>query len=211
MGEPAPRPSRLSDRFRLFLAASLVVHIGLSLMAFVSVTRPPVKVVRTETKLYPARLYLPGGSRARETFKPVGRQKHVSKPAEKTSDLSHSVPPAPPAGAPVATQHDAVAGAGTDAESAQPAYPVFSPRPVVSNRSLLPASDQQVIVDVKVSAVGEVLEATLVKGIGNGLDQIVLDTVKAWRFQPATVNGTAVATESELIFPFNQSYPTVPS
>jgi protein TonB len=68
-----------------------------------------------------------------------------------------------------------------------------------------------VVVDVKVSAAGDVLEATLVKGIGNGLDQIVLDTVKSWRFHPATINGNPVATEAELVFPFNLNYPTTPS
>jgi outer membrane biosynthesis protein TonB len=46
-----------------------------------------------------------------------------------------------------------------------------------------------------------------VKGIGNKLDQIVLDTVKTWRFQPATVNGKPVPSQDELIFPFNPSYP----
>jgi TonB family protein len=88
---------------------------------------------------------------------------------------------------------------------------VFSPRPPVADRSLLPDSNREVVVDVKVSAAGDVLEATLVKGLGNNLDQIVLDTVKTWRFHPATVNGNAVATEAELIFPFNLSYPTSPS
>ena len=43
------------------------------------------------------------------------------------------------------------------------------------------------------------------------LDSIVLETVKTWKFHPATVDGTPVATESELIFPFNQSYPTNPA
>jgi protein TonB len=62
-----------------------------------------------------------------------------------------------------------------------------------------------------VSSAGDVLEVTLVKGIGNGLDQIVLDTVKSWRFHPATINGNPVATEAELIFPFNRNYPTTPS
>jgi outer membrane biosynthesis protein TonB len=56
-----------------------------------------------------------------------------------------------------------------------------------------------------------VLEATLVKGIGNPLDQIVLSTVKTWRFHPATINGNAVPTEDELIFPFDQSYPIAES
>jgi protein TonB len=75
------------------------------------------------------------------------------------------------------------------------------------DRSLLPDSNKDIVVDVKVSAAGDVLEATLVKGIGNGLDQIVLDTVKTWRFHPATINGSPVATEAELIFPFDLKYP----
>ncbi|MGB6719199.1 MAG: TonB family protein, partial [Terracidiphilus sp.] len=111
----------------------------------------------------------------------------------------------------VSAAHEPLPGNGTDAESADPAFPVFSPRPPVTDRSLLPSSDQQVIVDVKVSASGEVLEATLVKGLGNALDQIVLDTVKTWRFQPATLKGSPVPTEAELIFPFNEKYPTAPS
>ena len=86
-------------------------------------------------------------------------------------------------------------------------FPCFRRGQPVADRSLLPRSNQEVVVDVKVSATGDVLEATLVKGIGNGLDQLVLDTVKTWRFHPATVNGNPVATEAELIFPFNLSYP----
>jgi len=110
-----------------------------------------------------------------------------------------------------ATRIRGLAGSGADRQSADPAFPVFSPHPPVSDRSLLPHSNQEVVVDVKVSAAGDVLEATLVKGIGNGLDQIVLDTVKSWRFHPATINGNPVATEAELVFPFNLNYPTTPS
>lgn len=101
----------------------------------------------------------------------------------------------------------ATTGAGADAQDATPAFPVFSPKPPVKDRALLPAAEQQIVVDVRLSAQGDVLSETLVKGMGNALDQIVLDTVKSWRFQPATLNGTAVASESELIFPFSLSYP----
>jgi len=66
-------------------------------------------------------------------------------------------------------------------------------------------------VDVNLNAAGDVVGASLVKGMGNSLDQIVLDTVKTWRFHPATVNGTAVASQAELIFPFNPSYPITPA
>jgi TonB family protein len=199
------------DRSVRFLALSLTLHIAVSTVAFYSSRHSNVPIVQQEIKYYPVHLYVPGGSRAKSTVQPPGRKKHSPVSHITTSNLALNTPPAPPVGAPVSTPHDAVPGNGTDAESANPAFPVFSPRPPVSDRSLLPTSSQQVVVDVKVSANGDVLEATLVKGLGNGLDQIVLDTVKTWRFHPATLNGNPVPTEAELIFPFNQGYPTKPS
>ena len=66
---------------------------------------------------------------------------------------------------------------------------------------------KKIVVDVKVDEAGAMVSETLVKGLGNRLDQIVLDTVKTWRFQPATVNGKPVATEAEIVFPFDLQYP----
>lgn len=91
---------------------------------------------------------------------------------------------------------------------ATPAFPTYSPKPPVTDRGLLPSSDRQVIVDVTLSAAGEVLSEKLATSIGNALDQLVLDAVKTWRFQPATVNGRPVPSEAEVIFTFNQKYPT---
>jgi len=106
---------------------------------------------------------------------------------------------------------DAAAGNGSDAENANPAFPIFSPRPPVTDRALLPGAEQQIVVDVDLNALGEVTGTSLVKGMGNKLDQIVLDTVKTWKFHPATVNGSPVASQAELIFPFNPKYPVTPS
>jgi hypothetical protein len=101
----------------------------------------------------------------------------------------------------------AMTGNGSDGEDARPAFPVFSPHPPVKDRSLLPASEKKIVVDVKLDAQGAVLSETLVQGMGNQLDKIVLDIALTWRFQPATVNGKPVPSEAELIFPFNSSYP----
>jgi TonB family protein len=98
-------------------------------------------------------------------------------------------------------------GNGSDAQDADPAFPVFSPRPPVHDRALLPASERKIIIDVNVDELGSVVSETLVNGLGNQLDQLVLDTVKTWRFHPATVNGKAVPTQAELVFPFNPNYP----
>jgi protein TonB len=100
----------------------------------------------------------------------------------------------------------ALRGNGSDNADIRPAFPVFSPHPPVHDRSLLPAAEQKIVVDVQVDELGQVVKETLVKGIGNQLDQIVLDVVKKWKFQPATVNGKPVATEAELIFPFDRNY-----
>ena len=101
----------------------------------------------------------------------------------------------------------ALRGIGSDAEDAVPAFPIFGPHPSVRDRSLLPAQEKKIVVDVKLDALGQVLSETLVKGMGNQLDQIVLDTARTWRFQPATVNGKPVPSEAELIFPFGPGYP----
>jgi TonB family protein len=98
-------------------------------------------------------------------------------------------------------------GNGSDNEDARPAFPVFAPKPAVTDGELLPAAEKKIVVDVKVNEEGAVVGETLVKGLGNRLDEIVLDTVKTWRFQPATVNGKPVATEAEIVFPFDSQYP----
>lgn len=98
------------------------------------------------------------------------------------------------------------AGTQTGSEDITPAFPIFSPSPHVADRSLLPAINRNVVVDVNVSAQGEVLDEKLVQGLGNSLDQVILDTVKSWKFHPANSNGNAVASMAELIFPLSSKW-----
>jgi TonB family protein len=76
----------------------------------------------------------------------------------------------------------------------------------VADRSLLPPTNENVVVDVNVSALGEVLDEKLVHGLGNSLDQTILDPVRSWKFHPATVDGNAVASVAELVFPLSQKW-----
>ncbi len=105
----------------------------------------------------------------------------------------------------------ALSGTGGDADDVRPAFPTFSPHPPVNDRSLLPGQEKKIVVDVNVDALGQVVSETLVKGMGNKLDQIVLDIARTWKFQPATVNGKPVPSQAELIFPFSPSYPIADS
>ena len=201
--------ARIRRRMVRFLAVSAALHVLItSVVLMVEHRRQAQTVVEQRpTKFYPAMLLYAGGVKTKWTPAPPGRKKHPQVVKQTTSDLAMNRDPAPAAGAPVSAPESAAAGNGADQQNADPAFPVFSPRPPVADRSLLPNSNEEVVVDVKVSAAGDVLEATLVKGVGNALDQLVLDTVKTWRFHPATVNGNPVATEAELIFPFDRSYP----
>ena len=210
--------TQMRKRRTKFLALSLVLHLLLltaTIHLIRSLHKPAVVSTQSALKFYPAQLFIPGGSKhIKPSPKPYGR-KVTPPPPDQTptpvSDRVAYVAPPTPAGHLRSASHDPVTGVGVDTQSADPAFPVFSPRPPVIDRSLLPATSQQVIVDVKVSAAGDVLEATLVKGLGNALDQLVLSTVKTWHFHPATVNGNPVPTEDELIFPFDQSYPIADS
>ena len=103
-------------------------------------------------------------------------------------------------------QQPATLGTGTGTDNAEPALPVYNPQPGVPDRALLPAGRKNVIVEVEIDALGDVTDERLVSGLGNALDQIVLDTVKAWRFRPATLNGTAVASVEDVVIPFNHDW-----
>jgi len=120
------------------------------------------------------------------------------------NDAGGGAPPTPHEGE---GRGNAANGNGSNDEDARPAFPVFSPKPVVTERGLLPPAEEKIVVDVKVDEEGAVVSETLVKGLGNRLDGIVLETVKTWRFQPATVNGKPVETEAEIVFPFDLQYP----
>jgi TonB family protein len=115
---------------------------------------------------------------------------------------------APPVTAP--QQPPSMVGSGTGDEDAEPAFPVYFPQPGVADRSLLPVTEQKIIVNVNISAQGEVTDEILVQGLGNGLDQAVLSAVRSWRFQPATLNGAPVASVQQLVFPFGRNTPTTP-
>lgn len=204
--------AKLRKGIARFLVFSAVLHILVTLIFVTVKLQPKSQAVRENlTKYYPAMVLSAGSTHAKWTPEPAGRKKHPKQAKPVTTDLAINTKPAPAAGQPAQTPNSTAAGNGADQQNAEPAFPIFSPRPPISDRSLLPSSSQQVIVDVKVTATGDVLEATLVKGISDALDQLVLNTVKTWRFHPATVNGTAVATEAELIFPFDRKYPTTPS
>jgi protein TonB len=213
-------PAERSKRLLRAITFSLALHASFFSFAFLFGSRPAIRVIEPVKTQVVAQLAISGGSHAIRITLPVSQfAAHTHEPtpntdAAKKTDIPMQVPALKKSGGgSTKNPHHgdgsstALTGNGSDALDIHPAFPVFSPHPPVSDRSLLPSSEEKIIVDVSVDAFGQVVSENLVKGLGNRLDKIVLETVKTWRFQPATLNGKPVATEAELIFPFNLDYP----
>jgi TonB family protein len=198
---------------------SLACHTSALALLLAGATRATLKP-RHSTLCCVVTLQVAGGSRAPRLSLPKGpaandsaKRPTVPEPLPRPASLPREQHLAKASGTNAAASHpsdsgtNSVAGNGNDAQNTTPAFPVFYPNPAVHDRSLLPASELQVIVDVHLNAGGEVVSESLVKGIGNALDRIVLDAVKTWRFQPATVEGKPVESEDEVIVPFSPRYP----
>jgi TonB family protein len=128
-----------------------------------------------------------------------------AKPAPALQALQPSKSPGGQSSA--AKSNPEITGQGSDTQSMYPAYPTVSPSPQVRDRLLLPPTSQKIVVDVDLGTDGQVQQATLVSGLGNALDQLVLDTVHGWQFHPAMLNGKPIASRMELVFPFDKNYP----
>jgi TonB family protein len=213
-------PTQLGKRRTPAVLLSVVLH-G-SLLAFVvvlgraartTVVEPAplsaMALVEHAGASHAVKLLLPVMDTAAHTPKPApnvdATQKAIVPLKEKHSKISGGGAPKTPHAGDGSGQ--ALRGNGSDDQDVHPGFPIFSPHPPLKDRSLLPAAEVKVVVDVKVDALGQVVSETLVKGVGNQLDKLCLDIVWTWRFQPATVNGKPVPSEAELIFPFTPSYP----
>lgn len=213
-------PAERSQRPYRAIVVSIAVHGAFFASVFLFGTRVIVRVIPPVKTQSVAQLAFSGGSHAIRIQLPIDqfsahtREPAPRAPAAKRTDIPMQVPALKKSGggSTRAPHHGdgsstALTGNGSDAQDIHPAFPIFSPHPPVTDRSLLPSSEQKIVVDVSVDAFGQVVSENLVKGMGTVLDKIVLETVRTWRFQPATLNGKPVATEAELIFPFNQDYP----
>ena len=214
---PDTRRSRLRDALPMY--ASLGAHATLAVLIVTGTIQLKPKLVRTGGEYQIAMVQVAGGSvipKSSLFVAPNGARTAESeqpdhKPSVHLKPEKRIVPKASGSQAEEARSQDhgssSAAGNGSSAQNATFAFPTFSPKPPVTDRSLLPASDRQVVLTVKLNEAGEVIDETLVTGLGNALDQMALVTVKTWRFQPATLNGQPIASEAEVIFTFGPKYP----
>jgi protein TonB len=60
-----------------------------------------------------------------------------------------------------------------------------------------------ILLAVTVSASGDVANVKVVKGLGSGLDESAIATVRTWKFKPGADDGTPVQSEVNVEVSFN--------
>jgi protein TonB len=82
------------------------------------------------------------------------------------------------------------------------AYPTVFPDPPVARAELPPDLKGDVVIEVTIDSTGAVVETRIIQAIGHGIDEKVVATLRQWHFQPATLDGTPVASKHDVHFHF---------
>lgn len=82
------------------------------------------------------------------------------------------------------------------------AYPTVYPDPPVDRAGLPRDLVGDVIIEVTIDSTGDVIETKIVQAIGHGIDEKIVATLRRWHYQPATLDGTPVASRHDVHFHF---------
>jgi protein TonB len=136
------------------------------------------------------------------TFKAARRireqQERTIKPPEKREKPRETETIAAAAGSPYGSASD---GPTTGAD-VRPAIPTIFPDPP-NLRSAVPYGVQgDVVVEITIDAEGNVIETKLLKSVGYGVEEKVLEAVRNWHFRPATRDGVAIPSKHDVLYHF---------
>jgi len=104
---------------------------------------------------------------------------------------------AAPGGSPYGSR---IPGAPLTGEEIVPALPKVFPDPAVSRADLPPGVQGDVIVEVTIDEQGNVVELKLIRGIGYGIEDRVMATLRQWHFRPAQRDGVTIASQHIVSF-----------
>jgi TonB family protein len=86
-------------------------------------------------------------------------------------------------------------------DEVRPALPVTTFDPVAYPWEL-PDSEGNVVVEIVIDTRGDIVAKTVLQSLGSKLDEKVLLALENWHFQPATRNGSPIASKQDAIFHF---------
>jgi protein TonB len=151
-----------------------------------SANTPP----ETAKLLFP-RLNKPRPSKQPEEPKPAPKPEQVAADADAGDHNSHT-------GSPLGTMID---GPITGHE-VHVAYPTTYPDPPVDRSELPRDLVGDVVIEVTIDSAGNVVDTRIVQAIGHGIDEKIESTLRRWHYQPATLDGTPVASRHDVHFHF---------
>jgi len=80
---------------------------------------------------------------------------------------------------------------------------IYAPNPPFSDQARKAKVQGTILLAVTVAASGDVADVKVVKGLGSGLDESAIATVRTWKFKPGTEDGTPVQSEVKLEVSFH--------
>jgi TonB family protein len=81
------------------------------------------------------------------------------------------------------------------------ALPVFTPDPPILHAQVPEqARGKDVVMEVMIDDQGSVVYAQVVQGVGGGVEQSIVETLRRWIFIPAKFNGVAMPSQRQLTF-----------
>ena len=189
------------------IGSSLAVHAGIVLLLVFGIgirvkISEPLRLPGTKTGQRMLLSYSPGGrpSTGELVAKRLPTHRAVPKPLRSAPALE----------APSTAPQLAEAGPGSGGDSGlgdgdiKIALPQFNPRPEPDLSSLPHGASGNVVVDVVIDAAGRITALTLVKGLGQPIDDAVLHTVGTWVFTPASKDGKVIASEQEILVHYDR-------
>ena len=82
------------------------------------------------------------------------------------------------------------------------AISIVAPDPPIARAQLPQWVRGDVVVEVTIDEQGNVIATRLLQTVGFGLDDVIVDTLRHWRYIPAKVDGVAVASREDVHFHF---------
>ncbi len=207
-----------TSTFRRYRAVGVSVGAHLVWLSIIAFHNPKVIELIPESLAYGEGahsyklVYLPSGADDNPDTAKLHFPSSAAKP--KANPQRHTPKPAPE---PQATMADAEAGdhnsrAGSPlgtmidgpitGHEVHVAYPTVFPNPPVDRAALPHDLVGDVVIEVTIDSEGNVVETKIVQAIGHGIDEKVEATLRRWHFQPATLDGTPVASKHDVHFHF---------
>jgi TonB family protein len=102
-------------------------------------------------------------------------------------------------GAAAGLPYGSVPGSPIFGDEVRPALPVATVDPVVYPWEL-PDAEGNVVVEITIDERGDIVRKTVLRSMGEKLDDRFLAALDKWRFQPATRDGIAIVSKQDAIF-----------